>query len=100
MDEQNQVDPNLMSIAQAVSRIEQGQEDLKRELLGNGQPGRIQMIEASVTKNRAVIDCQLDKHDTELDGLHKKYWIFTGVIVAASHGVKGIWPYIVKFFTS
>lgn len=64
------VEPTLNGIAVAVARIEQSQEDLRRELLGNGQPGRIQKLEEDV------------------EGLNKKYWLFTGAIVAASHGLR------------
>jgi hypothetical protein len=70
MEPQKPVDPTLSGIAVAIGQLQQSQEDLRRELLGNGQPGRIQKLEEDV------------------EGLNKKYWLFTGAIVAASHGLR------------
>jgi hypothetical protein len=70
MDQLKTVDPTLSGIAGALGQLQQSQEDLRRELLGNGQPGRIQKLEEDV-KN-----------------LNKRYWIFTGAIVTATHGLK------------
>lgn len=70
MEPQKAVDPTLSGIAIAIGQLQQSQEDLRRELLGNGQPGRIQKLEEDV------------------EHLNKKYWLFTGVIVAASHGLR------------
>lgn len=83
-----EVQANQISIAQAVARIDQRLFDLQTRLIGNGQPGVIQNMQA-----------EIDAHKKDIDGLNKKYWAFTGIIVAASHGVKGAWPYIVKLFT-
>lgn len=72
METPKPVDPTLVGIAQAVGQLQESQESLRRELLGNGQPGRIQKLEEDVSN------------------LNRKYWLFTGGIVAASHGLKAV----------
>ena len=67
---QEKIDPTLVGIASALARVEQSQRDLRRELLGNGQKGRIQILEDDVKS------------------LNKKYWSITGGIVVASHGLR------------
>jgi hypothetical protein len=67
---QEKIDPTLVGIASAVSRIDQSVKDLRRELIGNGQPGR------------------LPKLEDDVKALNKKYWSITGGIVVASHGLR------------
>ncbi len=42
-------------IREALGRIETEQRAIRRELLGNGQPGRIQMIETKVSEHAEFI---------------------------------------------
>lgn len=77
------VEANLFSLAQAVSRIDQRQFDFQREILGNGSPGRLIRLED-----------EFKEHKEKLDQMSKKYWVFTGFIVAASHGLRAA---LVKF---
>jgi hypothetical protein len=72
MEAPKSVDPTLSGIAVAIGQLQQSQEDLRRELLGNGQPGR------------------LNKLEDEVKELNKKYWLFTGIIVALSHGLRAM----------
>jgi len=65
----------IMTGIEAV-KVEQAAQ--RRELLGNGQPGRIQLIEASV-----------EKHEEKIEAVEKKIWYFTGGLVVASHLLKG-----------
>jgi len=68
----------LMQLVSDVSAIKTGQEDLKRELLGNGQPGRIQNLEEDVKS------------------LNRKHWMISGGLVVAGHAIKGL---LTKLFT-
>ena len=63
-------DAGQLWIYTTLSRIEQSQQDLRRELLGNGQPGRIQTLEDSIKGNAQ-----------ELEGLKKKFWTAAGAFV-------------------
>lgn len=61
-----------VDIAEALARIETKQDDMRRELLGNGQPGRIQLLEAEVASQA------------------RRQWWHTSVILpigAALHGL-------------
>jgi hypothetical protein len=71
------IEPTLYGIAQALARLEQSHTDFRKELVGNGQPGKIQKIEE-----------KLDEHDDKFETLNKKHYLITGVIVAASHGLR------------
>ena len=71
------IEPTLYGIAQAISRLEQSHVDFRRELLGNGQPGRVQNIED-----------KLADHDEKFEKINKKHYMVTGIIVAASHGLR------------
>jgi hypothetical protein len=88
MEPNFQVEPTLISIAQAVSRVETSQKDFRRELLGNGQKGRVQILEDNV-----------EDHKKSLDGMNRRYWIFTGIILGflfVTHGGKEILEYLLK----
>jgi hypothetical protein len=70
MSEPNKsVDPSFVGIAQSLARLEQHQEDFRRELLGNGQPGRVQLLELSVTAA-----------EKELRSMDRKIFYFSGAI--------------------
>jgi hypothetical protein len=59
-------------IMAGISRVETRQADMQRELLGNGQPGRIQILEDRV-----------DKHS-------RNQWLHTTVIVPLNFIIHGL----------
>ena len=62
--------------AEQLTRIETTLENFQRQLLGNGQPGRIQIIESEVggVKDR-------------VNRVENKIWWAAGALTAISHGV-------------
>lgn len=58
--------------AASASVVAQKQENIAKELLGNGQPGRIQRLEAD-----------LKEAFRKIDNLNKRIWIFTGILIAS-----------------
>lgn len=78
-EEQKPVDATLVGIALAVGEIKTAQADLRRELLGNGQKGRIQDIEDLVKS-----------HEEQFKSMNKKYWMVTGAMVATGHGIRAL----------
>ena len=71
------IEPTLYGIAQALARLEQSHTDFRKELVGNGQPGKIQKIED-----------HLKEHDEKFETLSKRHYWITGAMVAASHGLR------------
>ena len=71
------IEPTLYGIAQAISRLEQSHVDFRRELLGNGQPGRVQNIEN-----------KLQDHEDKFEKISKKHYMVTGAMIAAGHGLR------------
>lgn len=73
----------LLDIVQSLSRIETSQNNMKTELLGNGQPGRIQRIETNV-----------DRHEKDLGSLNKTKWIAIGALVVVGHALEAAGKYV------
>jgi hypothetical protein len=65
--------------AASAATMAQKQENMAKELLGNGQPGRIQRLEA-----------ELEKAFDKIDALNKRIWIFTGILLAVYEAGKFI----------
>ena len=64
-------------VVAALARIEERLGNMHVELLGNGQPGRIQRIESA-----------LEDHSKEMAGLNKKVWYASGGLAALGHGLR------------
>jgi len=65
------------AIISGITEVKAEQAAQRRELLGNGQPGRIQIIESGMKEQGA-----------EIAGLNKKMYVFTGGLIVASHFLK------------
>ena len=69
MPDRKEIEPTLIGIATALARVEQNQEDFRREILGNGQPGRLSRVEAD-----------LKEHKEKLDRVDRKVFYYSGGI--------------------
>jgi hypothetical protein len=68
----------ILQLVSDISAIKTSQEKFEKELLGNGQPGRIQVLEEDVKS------------------LNRKHWMISGGLVVAGHAIKGV---IAKLFS-
>lgn len=64
-------------VTTSLASLHEKNDALRVELLGNGQPGRIQRIES-----------EIKEQDKEIAGLNKKVYLFSGGLVVASHFLK------------
>lgn len=64
-------DPFQAWLIAAITRLEGWHQAMHTELLGNGQPGRIQRLEEK-------LDTHIERTDGEINGLTKKVWYTAG----------------------
>lgn len=68
-----------MQISSNIGAIKQDLSNFRKELLGNGQPGRIQMIEKDV-----------EEHKDKISNLDKTKWMAVGALVVLGHMAENI----------
>ena len=72
----------LSEISNDLSALRAAHESFTKELLGNGQPGRIQRIEKSIEKNKA----STIENENRIQKISNRMWYFNGIAV----GVLGL----------
>jgi hypothetical protein len=66
-------------VLRSLGELHANMNNLRQELLGNGQPGRIQRIEEVI-----------EKHSEEIKDMERKIWSFSGGLVVCSHFLKAL----------
>ena len=75
-------------VLRSLGALSANVEGLRSELVGNGQPGRIQRNEEQIEKLDTKFDGKFNGLATQIDGINKKTWMFTGGLIVASHFLK------------
>lgn len=80
--------PTLYTVMETLGSLQTNINDLRRELLGNGQPGRIQRLEADTAR----IDEQVQHH-----GRRMAYWGGAVTVVSVTAGYVLRWAGSILF---